>query len=116
AEPEDEESLEAEEEDTPVAAVVEKPSKRGKKPAETKEPGAKSKTPMLVGAGAVVLLAAVGGIAIFSRGGSSSEPSTVNAAATDVGGNAALVLGMPGADQNATTGNADVCVVIAGAD
>ena len=106
AEPEEEEAVEAEEEAAAAAAVVEKPSRRAKKPAEAKEPQAKSKTPMLVGAGAVALLAAVGGIAMFGRGGGGPEPSTVNAAATDIGGNADLILGAPGADQNAADVNA----------
>jgi serine/threonine protein kinase len=103
AEPEEEEAAEAEE--AAVIAAAAKPAKAPKKAPAAKEPGAKSKTPILVGAGAVALLAAVGGIAMFSRGGG-SEPSTFNAAATDVGGNADIVLGTPGTDQNAADLNA----------
>jgi serine/threonine protein kinase len=106
AEPEPDEEEAAEAEEAAIVATAAKPAKAPKKAAAPKEPGTKSKTPMLVGAGAVVLLAAVGGIAMFSRGGGAPEPSTVNAAATDVGGNADLVLGTPGADQNAADVNA----------
>lgn len=101
-EPEVDEEEVAEEEEAPAEVVVApKPAKRAKKAPGAAEPGAKSKTPVLVGAGAAVLLA-VGAAAMFMRGGG-SEPAAVNAVTTDAGGNADIVLGSSTPDANAAT-------------
>jgi hypothetical protein len=89
---EDEEAVAA-----PVAAVAEKPA-RAKRDAEAKEPAGKPKTGVLVGAGAIALLGAVGAAAFLTRGGSSPEPTDINAS-TSVGGNADIILGNPDANQ-----------------
>jgi hypothetical protein len=54
----------------------------------------------------VALLAAVGGYAMFGRGGGSEPASSVNAAATEAGSNADIVLGSATADQNTADANA----------
>jgi hypothetical protein len=116
AEPDEEEAAASEEAAVAVAAKPAKPAKAAKKAPATKEGAAKSKTPVLVGAGAVVLLAAVGGIAMFSRGG--SEPDTVNAVTTDTSGNADIVLGSgatpaEAADANGVANAADNSTALA---
>lgn len=53
----------------------------------------------------MALLAVVGGWAMFGRGGGSEPASTVNAAATDTGANADVVLGNATTDQSAVAAN-----------
>ena len=89
---EDEEAVAA-----PAATVAEKPA-RAKRDAAAKEPAGKPKTGVLVGAGAIALLGAVGAAAFLTRGGSSPEPTDINAS-TSVGGNADIILGNPDANQ-----------------
>jgi serine/threonine protein kinase len=105
AEAEGNEDEAADTENKAAAVVAAKPAKAPKKPVEAKEPGAKSKTPMLIGGAAVLLLAGIGGAAMFMRGGSSDQ-STVNALATDTGGNADIILGNGSPDANAVAENA----------
>ena len=91
------------EDEAEVAAVA---SAAPKKRAAPKEAGGKPKTAVLVGAGAVALLGAVGAAAFLTRGGGNSDTATVNAAASDVGGNADIILGNPAANEAGDTGNA----------
>ena len=82
-----------------VAAATAKPDKPGKKAPVAKEPAGKPKPALLVGAGAIALLGAVGAAALFMRGGEPASTETVNAT-SDVGGNADLVLGGTTPDAN----------------
>ena len=80
--------------------VVAATAKPGKKAPIAKESGGKPKPALLVGAGAIALLGAVGAAALFMRGGEPASTKTVNAS-SDVGGNADLVLGGATPDANA---------------
>jgi non-specific serine/threonine protein kinase len=77
-----------------------------KGPSTAKEPAAKPKTALLVGGGAVALLAVVGAGAMFMRGGN-SQPDSIASQPSDVGGNADIVLG-PAGGEPATNANAVV--------
>ena len=85
------------------AAPPEKPAAAAKA-APSKEPGSRPKPAVLIGAGAVALIAVVGAGAMFMRGGG-SEPVSAIQAGPDAGGNADIVLG-PGTDQPVTDANA----------
>ncbi|WP_051531808.1 serine/threonine protein kinase [Sphingomonas sp. URHD0057] len=83
-----------------VVAATPKAEKPSKKAPVAKESGSRPKPALLVGAGAIALLGAVGAAALFMRGGEPASTETVNAT-SDVGGNADLVLGGATPDANA---------------